>query len=237
MMIEIEAVEGARILRMNHGENRFNREFVDAFNLALDEMETEGSVRALVFTSSHEKIFSNGLDLNWIIGQPPEEWARFLIDFDRLLHRLFVYPKPTVAAINGHAFAGGLFMACCTDWRVMREDRGWCCVPEIDLGIELPPGNIALVAHTVGHRQADLLALTGRRLPAREAQAIGLVDEVAEADQVLPRALAKAKELGAKNPRIYASHKRGLRAGAARSLAEEDPPFILSMLKSKIQGG
>lgn len=236
-MIEIEAVEGARILRMNHGENRFNREFVDAFNLALDEMETEGSVRALVFTSSHEKIFSNGLDLNWIIGQPPEEWARFLIDFDRLLHRLFVYPKPTVAAINGHAFAGGLFMACCTDWRVMREDRGWCCVPEIDLGIELPPGNIALVAHTVGHRQADLLALTGRRLPAREAQAIGLVDEVAEADQVLPRALAKAKELGAKNPRIYASHKRGLRAGAARSLAEEDPPFILSMLKSKIQGG
>lgn len=234
MLVELQAEKKIRIMRLNNGENRFNREFVDAINHALDEVENDKAARALVVTSYHRKIFSNGLDLNWIVNLPFEDIEPFLIYFDRMLHRVFTYPKPMVAAMNGHAFAGGLFLALCADWRVMREDRGWCCVSEIDLGIDLPPGNAALVVHTVGFRRAEDLALTGRRLTAREALEVGLIDQVAGEKDVLPRAMAKAEELSAKNTELYARHKRTIRMEPARLLFEEDPKFISNMLKRNV---
>jgi enoyl-CoA hydratase/carnithine racemase len=237
MIVEIEAAQSTRIIRMNSGEeNRFNRGLVDALFRALDEIERDGGARSVVFTGAHEKYFSNGLDLAWLITQPQEAWSDFLVDFDRLLHRVFTYPKPVAAAVNGHAFAGGLFLALCADWRVMRQDRGWLCIPEIDLGLDLPPGNIALIQQAIGHRQTEILSLSGARLTAPEALKIGMVDEIAPADAVVPRALETAKRLGAKNPAQYASHKRGLRAEAARLLHDADPPFIRSLVKAK-RGG
>ncbi|HUT51751.1 MAG TPA: enoyl-CoA hydratase/isomerase family protein [bacterium] len=234
MIVEIEAEQSARVIRMRSGdENRFNRGLVDALNRALDEIEGESSARSVVFTGAHEKYFSNGLDLSWLISQPHQIWSDFLVDFDRMLYRVFTYPKPVVAAINGHAFAGGLFLALCADWRVMREDRGWMCIPEIDLGLDLPPGNIALIEQAIGRRQTEVLSLSGTRLSAAEALKIGMIDETAPADQVLPRALETAKRLGAKKPAQYASHKKGLRAEAARILDEEDPPFIRSLVKAR----
>lgn len=233
MSLLIEAAETTRVVRMNRGENRFNREFIAAIMAALAELEADSAVRAVVFTGAEEKYFSNGLDLNWIAGQSPGEWAEFLTEFVTLLHRVFTFPKPVVAAINGHAFAGGMFLACGADWRVMRQDRGWCCIPEIDLRLELPPGHIALLVYTVGHRQADWLSLSGCRLTAEQAVKIGLVDEAVSREALLPRALEQARLLGAKNPRQYASHKQGLRGWAARALIEDDPKFVRAMLASK----
>jgi enoyl-CoA hydratase/carnithine racemase len=237
MIVEIEAAGSARIVRMNsQDENRFNRGLVDALYRTLDEIERDGGARSVVFTGAHEKYFSNGLDLEWLIRQPPQAWSDFLVDWELLLHRVFTFPKPVAAAVNGHAFAGGLFLALAADWRVMREDRGWLCIPEIDLGLDLPPGNLALIQQAIGHRQTEILSLTGVRLTAPEALKIGMVDEIAPAEAVLPRALEAAKRLGAKNPAQYASHKRGLRAEAARLLHDADPPFIRSLVKTK-RGG
>lgn len=234
MLVEIEASATVRIVRFNHApENRFSLDFVGAINQALDQIEADKSARSIVFTSALEKYFSNGLDLSWIITQPNDVWSGFLIEFDRLLHRVFVYPKPTVAAMNGHAFAGGLFFALACDWRVMRGDRGWCCIPEIDLGLDLPPGNIALIAHVIGTRNADFYGLSGARLTAAQALGIGMIDQTAEKDQVLPRALETAEMLGAKKTEQYRRHKLGLRARAARVLLEDDPPFIAALVKDK----
>jgi enoyl-CoA hydratase len=237
MIVEIESAGSARVIRMkSKDENRFNRELVDALNHALSEIEGDTAARAVVFTGVHEKFFSNGLDLSWLITQAAKDWADFLVDFDRLLLRVFTYPKPVVAAINGHAFAGGLFLALCADRRVMRQDRGWLCIPEIDLGLDLPPGNIALIAQAIGLRQAEILSLSGSRLTAGEALKIGMIDEAVTMEELMPRALAAAQKLGAKKPSQYASHKLGLRAEAARKLRDEDPPFIRSLVKQK-QGG
>ncbi len=234
MLVELERDEAVRIIRMNNEtDNRFTGPFIGDLNKALDEIKSDEGARAVVFTGKQEKFFSTGLDLNWIITQPKEVWTTFLLSVDALLHRVFTYPKPAVAAINGHAFAGGLFMALGCDWRVMREDRGWLCVPEIDLGIELPPGNKALIAHVIGKRSCEYLALTGKKLSGREGLAYGIVDELAPADKVMERALEAAKNLGSKNPKLYAMHKLGMRAEAARLLAEDDPPFIRALLSQE----
>lgn len=237
MLVEIERNQDIVIVRMNNGENRFNGNFVAAMNEALDEIAANDDLRAAVFTGTQEKFFSNGLDLNWILQLPNEEILPFLLEWEKLLNRTFTFPKPLVAALNGHTFAGGLFFALCADWRVMRRDRGWCCVPEIDLCLELPPGNIALIAHVVGHRNTDYLAMTGRRLTAEEAQSLGMVDEVVEINEVIPRSILMARELGGKNPQQFASHKMKLRAGAAKVLAEEDPAFIEEMIKRQRKVG
>jgi enoyl-CoA hydratase len=234
MLVEIEKISSVRVIRMNNqGENRFNGPFVEALNHALDEIEAEPGARSVVFVGAHEKYFSNGLDLNWLLTQPAEGWADFLVSFDRLLHRAFTYKKPTVAAMNGHCFAGGLFLAFCCDWRVMREDRGWLCIPEVDLGLDLPPGNVALISYVLGTRKTDILALTAGRLTAKEALEIGMVDEVAKKDEVLDRAIEQARKLSAKNPQNYATIKKSLRAAPARVLFEEDPPFIRALVKEK----
>jgi len=231
MFVDLDQDGAVRIIRMNHSaDNRFTQPFIDNLNQALDEIENDESARAVIFTGKQEKFFSTGLDLNWIITQPKEIWMTFLLSVDALLLRVFTYPKPAVAAINGHAFAGGLFIALGCDWRVMREDRGWLCVPEIDLGVELPPGNKALIAHVIGERRCEYLALTGKRLSGQEALSYGMVDELVPADKVMERALEAAKLLGSKNPKLYRLHKLDIRAEAARLLAEVDPPFIRALL-------
>lgn len=237
MLVEIEKSGTVRVLRMNHPpENRYNRPFLDALNQAFDELEADASARAVVITSRLEKFFGNGLDLQWLISQPREIWAPFLIGFDQLLLRTLLFPKPLVSAINGHAFAGGLFFAFATDWRVMREDKGWCCIPEIDLGIDLPPGNAALIAHVLGTRATDRLALSGQKLGPAEALAAGMIDETAPAGELMDRALDKARELGKKIPHQFARHKATLRREPARILREEDPTFITEMLRARAEG-
>jgi enoyl-CoA hydratase len=234
MLIQTETREAIAILRMdNAGENKFTREFIAAFNQALDQVEADAAVRAVVITGTAEKFFSTGLDLTWLMTRPKDDWLSFFLDMDRLLLRVFTFPKPVVAALNGHAFAGGLFLALCADYRVMREDRGFCCMPEIDLGIELPPGTVALISHVLGRRNAELLSLFAKRLAAKDALRVGAVDEIVKAEEVLPRALEAARHLASKNPKAYAQHKLALRKDVARVMREDDPPFLESVMKDK----
>src|SRR5262249_29524710 len=131
------------VLTMQSGENRFNHTFVDAFNQALDTVEASSGPAALV-TIGTEKFYSNGLDLHWIAGEGAGE--DFLASVLRLLGRVLGFPLPTVAAINGHAFAAGAMLALAHDFRVMRADRGYFCLPEVDINLPLAPGMTALIA-------------------------------------------------------------------------------------------
>jgi enoyl-CoA hydratase/carnithine racemase len=207
------------VLAMQAGENRFNRSFVTALSGALDEVEGRGGPTALV-TVGADKFYSNGLDLDWLTGAGAAEGPGFIPDFLALLGRFLALPVPTAAAINGHAFAGGGMFALTHDFRVMRADRGFFCLPEIDLGMALAPGMNALITGKLPTRVATDLLLTGRRIGGEEALALGVVDEAVSADQVLPRAIARVEPLAAKDRGTYRALKRGL-FGAAAALLKE----------------
>ena len=139
---------GARVFLQN-GENRFNPAFVAAINAALDTVEAADGAAALV-TVGEGKFFSNGLDLDWILGSG-EAGMRFVaVDFLGMLRRVLALPVPTVAALNGHTFAGGCLLAMAHDYRFMRKDRGYICMNEIELPMPLSPAMAALLRCATG---------------------------------------------------------------------------------------
>ncbi len=205
-MIELESEGDVRILRMRDGENRFNRPFVDAVHAALDEVAAVEGPVALV-TVGEGKFFSNGLDLDWMNAEGSADTA-FIGDVHRMLLRVLRLDLYTVAAVNGHAFAGGAMLATGHDHRIMREDRGYWCLPEVDLGLPLTDEMFEVLdAHLPRAALADA-ALTGRRYAGPDALARGIVQEVAPEDQVLERAVAVAAAHAGGNRSVIAAHKR-----------------------------
>ncbi len=125
---------------------------------------------------------------------------------------------PTVAAVNGHAFAGGGMLALAHDFRVMRADRGFFCLNEVDIGLPLHPGMVALVKHRLAGGVLRDVVLTGARIGGAEACQRGIVDEAVPAPEVLPAAIARAAALARKDRQTYAALKRGIYADLLEAL-------------------
>lgn len=198
------------VLHWNDGENRFNRASVTEWNDVLDELEGRDGPLAMVCVG-HERVWSNGLDLDWL-STVGEEADGFIADIHALFARVMTFPAYTVAAINGHAFAGGAMLAMCFDIRVMRNDRGWWCLPEVDLGLPLTDAMLATVAAKLPKATMHEAAVTGRRYTADDALKGGIVEHTADESAVLGRAVELAGSLAAKNRDIIGAHKRMLYA-------------------------
>jgi enoyl-CoA hydratase/carnithine racemase len=212
-VIDLQREGAVFVLTMRDGENRFNARFVAAWSSALDTIERAGGPAALVTTGTG-KFYSNGLDLDWLTGAGADGGAAFIRSFLALLGRFLALPLPTIAAINGHAFAGGGMLALTHDWRVMRADRGFFCLPEVDIGLPFAPGMMAMIQAKLDPSVSGDLMLTGRRIGGQEAGALRVVDEAIDADQVLPRAIERAQALAAKDPATYGAIKRRMYATA-----------------------
>ena len=197
------------VLTMQSGENRFNRPFLDALNTALDAVEGSSGPAALVTTGT-EKFYSNGLDLTWLSGEGQGEGGAFITALLRFLGRLLAFPLPTVAAINGHAFAAGGMLALAHDFRIMRADRGFFCLPEVDIKLPLAPGMTALIKNRLSPATFRDTILTGARIGGSDAAHRGIVDDAVAAEDVLPRAIARAAALAGKDRAIYGTLKRGM---------------------------
>jgi len=221
------------VMTLGHeSENRFHPDFVAEMMAVLDELEADDSVGALVVTGGDPKFFCNGLDLQWLMAHAadPAAIVEYLTHVNAMFGRWTLYPKPTVAALNGHTFAGGLFMAAHMDFRFMREDRGWICLPEVDINIPLLPGTIAICQAVMPPQGFRRLYYTGGRFGGPEAVEMGFADGVYGADDLMPASIAFAEQLAAKSTRTYAEMKRRIRGDVARILADEDPGMFLQTL-------
>jgi enoyl-CoA hydratase/carnithine racemase len=118
------------------------------------------------------------------------------------------FPAITVAAVNGHAFGAGALLATAHDFRVMRVDRGYWCLPEIDLAIPLDPGFAAVAVAKLSRETAHEAMMTGQRYDAVEAQEAGIVNLTASEDDVLADAVDLATDFAGKPPSVVARHKR-----------------------------
>jgi enoyl-CoA hydratase/carnithine racemase len=209
-LIDLEREGDIFLLTMNGGENRFNRTFIEAMNQALDTVEQSSGPAALVTAGGEEKFYSNGLDLNWLMGDGQGERKEFIISVLKFLGRIMAFPVPTVAAINGHAFAAGAMLALAHDFRVMRSDRGFFCLPEVDINIPLAPGMTALIKSRLSPVVFRDLILSGIRVGGVQSKEWGIVDEAVSGDQVLSQAIARVSALASKDRQIYRTLKRGM---------------------------
>jgi enoyl-CoA hydratase/carnithine racemase len=211
-MLEIERRGDVAVVHMRDGENRFNGASVAAWHEALDELESSDGPLAVV-TTGEEKFYSNGLDLDWL-ATAGDEGAGMVADVHRLLGRVLGFPAITVAAVNGHAFAGGAMLATAHDFVVMRSDRGFWCLPEVDLGLPLTSAMHAVITAKLPRVAAHEAIMTGRRYTADEAVAAGIVHRTAPEADVLDTAIACASELAGKDRDVIAEHKRLTYGGA-----------------------
>ena len=196
---EYEMDEHVAVVTMNSGENRFNFPFFKGFSEILDKIEHDTDASVLVVKSAHEKIWSNGIDLDWLGPAVAEEGLelrnKFLVEMYRFLKRLLTYPMLTIAAITGHAFAGGAFLSFTHDFRFMRSDRGWLCFPEVDIGIPLGPVFTAISKRAVPMYKFEEMQYTGKRLTAQECEEHHIIMKACHLDDLMNEVLTFAKTL------------------------------------------
>ena len=210
------------VLDLGSDENRFTPEWLEAVEGRLDEVAAVHP-RALVTTATG-KFFSNGLDLDRLV-QDPDGLAPYVRRVHGLFARILAFPGPTVAALQGHVFAAGAMLALAHDWRVMRTDRGYFCLPEVDINIPFTPGMDALIRCKLTPASAIEAMTTGRRYGGTDALAAGLVDEaVAEAD-VVPRAIERVRGLAGKDSATLGTIKQRMFGDALHALTEGDLGF------------
>ncbi|GMU64490.1 MAG: enoyl-CoA hydratase [Acidobacteriota bacterium] len=177
--------------------------------------------RALV-VSARPRMYSGGLDVPVLLALERPAMERFLGDFLSLLRAIATSPVPIVAAITGHAPAGGAVLAIHCDYRVMVAGDFRIGLNEVAVGLPLPRVIHSTLVRLVGPAAAEKLAVAGALIPAAEALRLGLVDELVEPDAVVERAVAKAGELVALPARAMAATRELARRDLVESFAREE---------------
>ena len=210
------------VLDLGDTENRFHPDWLAAVQEHLTTVDATEGHRALV-TTANGKFFSNGLDLDWL-AQHGEQFREYVIDVHALLARFLALPVATVAAVQGHAFAGGAMVALAHDFRVMRADRGFFCLPEVDINIPFTRGMGGLIQGKLTPRTAHEAMTTGRRYGGTDALAADIVDAVAHEDDVLSSAIELARPLAGKAGPTLGIIKSRMYADALAALRDVDHP-------------
>ncbi len=211
-MIARSQQEGVLTLRLAHGKaSALDVELLDALLHELDGVAED--VGAIVLTGTGS-IFSAGVDLFRLTREGAGYARHFLPLLSQLLRTLFSFPRPVVAAVNGHAIAGGCVIALACDARLMAEGVGRIGVPELLVGVPFPTAALEVVRFAVPREKVQSLIYTGRTLSARDALAAGLVDEVAAPDALPARAQELARQLATVPPPVFRLTKQSLRAEA-----------------------
>ncbi|CAO5258728.1 enoyl-CoA hydratase-related protein [Frankia sp. AgKG'84/4] len=202
-------------------ENRFHPFWLDSIEAALDKVESADGPRAMI-TAGSGKYWSNGLHLDWLVGNT-ERMDTYLDRVHRLFARTLASPVITVAAVNGHAFAAGAMWALAHDVRLMRRDRGYFCLPEVDIDLPFTTGMSALIRSRLTPAAAHLAMTTGHRYGGEAALAAGIVDGVADVDGLLAAAVDLARPLAAKAKPTRAQIKETLYAETLAALRAPSP--------------
>lgn len=196
-MIDLTREGPVFVLRFDHGENRFDPGLVTALGKALDEVAAADAPAALVTTGTG-KFYSNGLDVEHMGGLSGADVGEYIHAVMQVLGRVLTFPMTTVAAVNGHAFGAGAQIAVAHDYQVMRADRGYYCMPEVDMQVPLHPAMTAILQARLPVRTVHQVIATGRRFGGQEAAALQIVDRAVPEGEVVSNAVALAAELAAK---------------------------------------
>ena len=206
-----EVIEGVHVVHLGDGPNTVEAELLDGLDAAFDAVEADDGAVGLV-TVGDGKAYSQGYDLELFGTFEGLELQAFIDRSVRLLARLLTLPVPTVAALNGHAFGYGAMFALAHDQRIQRADRGWFCLPEVDLGLQFHPLQLALIQAKLSPSALAESILGGRRWEGPAARDAGVVDDVAGEDDLVLGAIGLAQARGGKGRQILGALKRDLYA-------------------------
>jgi enoyl-CoA hydratase/carnithine racemase len=232
-LVSLENREGVVVAEMRHGvTNAIGPQLVQALERAVLQAADDAAAGALVLTSANDKFFSIGFDIPRLIDLPKEGFLEFFTAFSRLTVALYTLPKPTVAAISGHATAGGCILALCCDYRLISEGRKLMGLNEIRLGVPVPFAADCILRGLVGQRLARGITDGGEFHSPEQGLALGLVDRVVPADDLIAQCLFQARALaempGRAFPAIKANRVAPVCAEIEAGLHQKDLEFVES---------
>lgn len=230
-LIHIEYLNKVCILKLNRGiTNAINLQLVTKLTESLMQMKQDSDVHSIVLVSSNEKFFSIGFDIPQLFELTKEDFRVFYRSFNKLCMDLYTFPKPTIAAITGHAIAGGCILAICCDYRFISKGRKLMGLNEIKLGVPVPYPADCILRQIVGTQKARELLNTGEFYQPEELIQMGMVDKVLSLKQVLPGSIKKAKLLGTMPRKAFMLRKRNrvqtVEAQILNNLVEKEHFFI-----------
>ena len=212
---------------MSRGKaNAMNRDMVEELCACVEQAAADESIRGLMIASGCPKFFSGGFDLNEVFQYDRDTMREFFGRFIDLYQGLYALPKPVVAAVSGHAFAGGALLALACDFRIMTDGQFGFAINEINMGVLLPPGLIRLILDRVGVGHARMVLLTGEAFSPAQALQMGLAAEVVEPESIAERAKALAFSLADKPPLAFAGFKRAIGEIAGRPPTDDDRRYL-----------
>ncbi|MET0416001.1 MAG: enoyl-CoA hydratase-related protein [Actinoplanes sp.] len=217
-MPTLERHDAVYVLDLGSTENRFHPDWLAEVNALLDEVAKGDEPRALVTTASG-KFWSNGLDLEWLF-EHPDQFTSYGTQVQALLARVLSLPLVTVAALQGHTFAAGAMLSLSHDFRVMRADRGFWCLPEADINIPFTVGMGALIQSRLTPRTAHEAMVTARRFGGEDAYALQIVDHAVSEAEVRSTAIELAQAHAAKAGPTLETIKTRMYASVLAALAE-----------------
>jgi Delta3-Delta2-enoyl-CoA isomerase len=208
------------ILDIGDTENRFHPDWIASVDAALGEVERAEGARALV-TAATGKFFSNGLDLEWLMANG-DRYREYVISVHELFARVLSLPVITVAALQGHTFAAGAMLSLAHDFRVMRADRGFWCLPEAEINIPFTPGMSSLIQARLAPQAAHEAMTTARRYGGGDALAAGIVDHAVAEDAVRSTAIGIARAQAGKAGPTLGTIKARMYASTVDTLRDEE---------------
>jgi enoyl-CoA hydratase/carnithine racemase len=215
MLPVLSQSEDVFTLNLGDDENRFTSDWLDAVEMALDTVASSAS--AVLITTGGGKFYSNGLDVTEITDTAERREA-YVVRVHSLLARILTLPVPTIAALNGHTFGAGAMFALAHDYRIMNQDKGFFCFPEVDIKIPFTPGMSALIQSKLDPSVALEVMTTGRRFDAVDAKDRKIVDQIGAGEEIPAAATASASLLTGKDTRTLGAIKLTMFAKQATAL-------------------
>ena len=206
--------------------NALNEPMVEEIVDSFKKLATDTEVKSIIFTGSG-KFFSFGFDVPEFLRYPKKDFIRFIEMFTNLYTYLFQFPKPIVAALNGHTIAAGCMLATACDFRLMASGKGKIALNEITFGAPVFAGSAEMLRFWVGSRNAQSILYSGAMYSAEEAFGLGLVDQVSPEDALLDDAVKVAQELAAKDSSAFTIIKKLLRKPVVEEMVKHEKDYIL----------
>jgi enoyl-CoA hydratase/carnithine racemase len=223
--VDVQLHRGIATVVLERGKvNALNPAVVEELSATFKALQSDTEASAVVLTG-RGKFFSFGFDVPEFLSYTREEFTNYLARFTTLYRHLFIYPKPLVVALNGHAIAGGCMIALVGDSTIMVQGGAKISLNEIGFGSSIFAGSTEMLQFRTGPRASDVL-YSAAMYSAAEAQAIGLVAEVVAQEALLDRASEIARALASRRPAAFASIKSLLRQPVADAMARREAASI-----------
>jgi enoyl-CoA hydratase/carnithine racemase len=195
--VQTEKHDEVVVLKLSRGTtNALNLQLVQELSIAIERVKDDSSAGGLVLASSNDKFFSIGFDLQELLDVTRNDFVVFYRAFNQVSIDLYALPKPTIAAVTGHAVAGGCILALCCDNRFMADGHKLMGVNEVKLGVPVPYPGDCILRQVVSSLSARDIMLSGEFYTPEESLRVGLVDEVLPLGKVLVRSMEKVRSMG-----------------------------------------